>query len=68
MCIAIYKPESYLLNDFALKNSWDANPDGAGFMYPENGKLVIVKGLMNYDEFRAAYDPHAEHHDGLFLQ
>ena len=60
MCIAIYKPEGYQLTDTTLKNSWDSNPDGAGFMYPENGVINIVKGLMTYDEFRAAYDPHKD--------
>jgi hypothetical protein len=60
MCIAIYKPEGFELTEDSLINCWNANSDGAGFMYPEDGKINIIKGLMTYDEFRAAYDPHSE--------
>ena len=60
MCIAIYKEEGYELSDEALENSWNANPDGAGFMYPDNDKVVIVKGLMSFDEFKEAYEPHKQ--------
>jgi hypothetical protein len=41
-----------------LQNSWDKNPDGAGFMYAEDEKLTIVKGLMTFEAFCAAYEPH----------
>jgi len=59
MCIAIYKPETMLLSEDTLKNSWDNNPDGAGFMYVDNGQVIISKGYMSYKSFREAYDPHA---------
>lgn len=58
MCIAIWKPENITLFEETLKNCWDANSDGAGFMYPENGKVVIVKGLMTFKDFMDAYEPH----------
>lgn len=58
MCITIWKPENITLYDNALKNCWDGNPDGAGFMYAEDGKVHIVKGLMTYEAFLAAYKPH----------
>jgi predicted glutamine amidotransferase len=57
MCIAIYKTENNKLTEETLKNCWDANPDGAGFMYVDNNKVKIVKGLMTYTSFREAYDP-----------
>jgi predicted glutamine amidotransferase len=60
MCIIIYKPENMTLNENTLQNSWNNNPNGAGFMYAENNKLHIVKGLMTYEEFKTAYDPHKE--------
>lgn len=59
MCIAIYKSEGVTLNESTLENCWDANSDGAGFMYAEKGKVVIEKGFMTYEAFRRAYDPHA---------
>lgn len=58
MCIAIYKPAHKELSEETLKNSWDANSDGAGFMYAEKKKLFIVKGLMTYEAFKKAYEPH----------
>src|SRR3990172_4138376 len=55
MCIAIYKPENQILSDETLKNCWDNNPDGAGFMYVENDILHVKKGYLNYEEFYNAY-------------
>ena len=49
MCIIIVKkagirfPESEI-----LKDCWDNNPDGAGYMYPKNGQVEIRKGFMKY--------------------
>lgn len=68
MCIAIAKPEGMLLSGQTLKNCWDSNPDGAGFMYPEKGKVVIVKGLMTFDEFMTAYEPHKEKQAALHFR
>lgn len=65
MCIIAAKPAGTPMpSDETLRNMWDANPDGAGFMYPtavkKNGKTVrqvtIEKGYMDYDKFRAALD------------
>lgn len=60
MCIAILKPAGITLLPDTLKNSWDNNPDGAGFMYADNGNVVIVKGLMTFEDFLAAYEPHKD--------
>lgn len=60
MCIAIWKEKDMLLSKDTLKNSWDANPDGAGFMYAEEGKVHIVKGLMTFQDFLEAYEPHKD--------
>lgn len=46
MCIIAVKPEKVVFTRKQLKVMWDANPDGAGFMYAENGKVQVVKGLM----------------------
>lgn len=58
MCIAIYKPEAIELLPETLKNCWNANPDGAGFMFSKNKKLVVIKGLMNFETFLETYEEH----------
>ncbi len=41
-----------------LKAMWNKNPDGAGFAYPNvDGDITIIKGLMTYNDFRAALEP-----------
>ena len=58
MCIAILSKKDLLVPHKHLKECWDHNDDGAGFMYAENGKLIIKKGLMTFDKFMEAYEPH----------
>ncbi len=60
MCIAVYKPQGIELTEETLHNCWNRNPDGAGFMYAEDNKLTVVKGLMSYTDFLEAYAPHAD--------
>jgi len=38
MCIAIMKSANKKINKATLKRCYDANPDGAGFMYADNMK------------------------------
>lgn len=49
MCIIALKPEKIQFSRAQLKIMWDSNPDGAGFMYAQDGKVHIVKGLMTLD-------------------
>lgn len=56
MCIAIYKPADKKLSKETLEICWDANPDGAGFMYVHNGSLRIKKGFMSFDRFFASFN------------
>ena len=52
MCIAIIKEAGVEMpSEETLEICWDNNPDGAGFMYKNNGKLVIDKGYMKKDQF-----------------
>lgn len=60
MCIAISKPQGFTLTDETLQECWTRNPDGAGFMYVENKQLQIIKGLMTFEAFKLAYEPHRE--------
>lgn len=52
MCIICIKPAGI---DFpsrdVLSQCFLSNPDGAGFMYPDNGKVNIEKGFMSFDDF-----------------
>lgn len=59
MCIISVVPEGLQLQEAILERMWRINSDGAGFMYAEDGKLNVVKGLMTYDAFKEAYEPHA---------
>lgn len=36
---------------------FENNPDGAGFMYADSGRVYIRKGFMEYNEFRKAVKP-----------
>jgi len=58
MCIAIYKPEDQVISKAALKRCFEANPDGAGFMFAEDNKLHIHKGYFKFKTFYKAYKDH----------
>lgn len=49
MCIIALKPAKVSFSKKQLKTMWDNNPHGAGFMYAEDGKVKIVKGLMTLE-------------------
>ena len=56
MCIIIAKDKiGRLPTDDELKTSFEYNDDGAGFMYVDNGNVVIDKGYMTYDSFIKHY-------------
>lgn len=57
MCIIAAKPAGIPMPDRdTIKRMWDANPDGAGLMYVEKGKVRIEKGFMKYKAFSKALD------------
>lgn len=55
MCIAIAKPKGVKIPKRVLKACFLNNPDGAGFAYPENGKVKIIKGLFSFRSFWREY-------------
>lgn len=56
MCIIIAKNKSDRLPTIEeLKNSFEYNSDGAGFMYVDNGKVIIDKGYMYESDFLKRY-------------
>ena len=55
MCVIVYKPAGCSMpSATTLKSCWDANPDGAGLMYPLDGSVKIRKGFMEWDAFADA--------------
>lgn len=56
MCIIVVKPASSEISLSNLFNMWSNNPHGAGLMYAENGRLSVIKGLMTFADFLAAYE------------
>lgn len=55
MCIIAIKPRGAKLPaDETLRTMFSHNPDGAGFMFPMNGRVEIRKGFMTYDGFTQA--------------
>ena len=56
MCIIIAKDKkSRIPTEKELKNSFEYNNDGAGFMYVDNNKVVIDKGYMTWESFIKRY-------------
>lgn len=57
MCIIAAKPAGVEVPSYdTLRTMWNANNDGAGFMYVENGAVRIEKGFMKYKNFIKALD------------
>jgi hypothetical protein len=51
MCLAIFKKENQDLPIENIIEAWACNKDGAGICYRENGKVRIIKGFFNKNEF-----------------
>lgn len=57
MCVIAIKPQGVgMIQDKILQQMWDYNKDGAGYMYPDNGKVVVSKGYMNFEDFKRSLD------------
>lgn len=52
MCVILVKEKGIELpTKKVLKCCWERNPDGAGFMFNDYGKVIIMKGFMTFEEF-----------------
>ena len=52
MCVILVKEKGIELPiKEVLKCCWERNPDGAGFMFNDCNKVVIMKGFMTFEEF-----------------
>lgn len=55
MCIIVYKPEgSEMPPADTLRRCFEENPDGAGFMWPEKGRVQLRKGFMGWGDLESA--------------
>ena len=53
MCIAVYKPAGVKVpSKKTLQTCFENNPNGAGFMFPINGKVHVEKGFMTFNAFK----------------
>ena len=55
MCIAINSPKGTTPTKSALKTSFEYNPDGAGYCFSKNGKIIIRKGFFSFESFLKSY-------------
>ena len=55
MCIAVYKPAGKQIFKRILKNCWNFNDDGAGFMWSHDGFLHYEKGYFSFRSFYRNY-------------
>jgi hypothetical protein len=58
MCIIVMIPvKAARVGEDIINKCWSSNPDGAGLMYPDKVRkiLVVDKGHMTLSEFQAAY-------------
>ena len=59
MCIIVYRPKEtkvQALTKKTLQRCWQSNPHGAGYMFPNRGKVIIKKGFMKFKKFWASYE------------
>lgn len=67
MCLAIHKPKGFVVPKDYLRAGFYSNCSGSGFMYHDNGKLNVVKGLFSFREFYEQVETAGqENHDMSF--
>lgn len=55
MCVIVYKPAGCPMpGTEVLRACWSANRDGAGMMFPHDGRVLIRKGFMDWGAFETA--------------
>lgn len=56
MCIIVNKPWGIPVERSLLETCFANNPDGAGFMFPCEGRLLIKKGYFEFDAFWSVWE------------
>lgn len=55
MCIAIYIPKNKNISNTIIENCFANNPDGAGIMWQQGGKVHIRKGFFSVEQLIEAF-------------
>jgi len=67
MCVAVLKPKDSSIDDKTLEKCWESNPDGGGFMYVNNDKIIIRKELDSFKKYKTLYRKHESLIDTDFI-
>lgn len=60
MCVIVYQPElDNRVSKKTIRQCWETNPDGAGYMFSDGKRLVIKKPFKHVRQFVRSY--HADH-------
>ena len=66
MCVIVSKEKNKNLPSMDdLKNCFKRNDDGAGFLYTDNGRVVIDKGYMTYKNYKKHYQKLCKKYDNF---
>ena len=52
MCVIVYKPKNVKISENTIQDMWLSNPDGAGFVVFQKGKLTVSKGYLDIESFK----------------
>lgn len=64
MCIAVAVPAGTACPSLeTLHACWTNNDDGAGMAWNHNGKVIIKKGFMTWESFKAAFEKYSKEYD-----
>lgn len=55
MCLAIYKPSKLKIPERNLRAGFEANNDGCGICWAQDGQLHVEKGMLTWDAFLGLY-------------
>ena len=67
MCVAVLKPKDSSIDDKTLEKCWESNPDGGGFMYVNNDKIIISKEQDSFKKYKTLYRKHESLIDTDFI-
>lgn len=69
MCVIIYSPTGTEVSDETLKQAWERNGDGAGFVAcsPGEKQWNFKKGIMDYDELLKELAPYRDKEAAFIL-
>lgn len=57
MCVIVYKQAGIKMELKVLEDMWDTNSHGAGFAYHKDGKIIVRKGFMEFEDFLKHFEP-----------